>query len=336
MKSLAFAALLFVCFVGTRGAAEPEALPTIDPSTRSALDRGLKYLYRKQASDGSWDDSVETTAFAILATLSNGHTLQEGKYKRELQQAVRYLLNCQNLDGLIANPNNTRTGMVGHSYATLALTQVQGMSPDANTQKAIQKAVKRIERAQTIDGTWQADSFGRSNIISLTFRQIIVLRAAKDNGAFVSNDHIKAAAQHVKSRWDIAAGRYRYESSRWADGPQMKYGSTAAELGALLLGGEYKAKELTNAIAFLEQQTDRDYYFWQNLLFGSFLYHQVGGTAWAKYYNRVRATLVDSQNSDGYWDWKEHEIAYATRSHQTAMALLVLSIPAEYLPIFQP
>ncbi|VTR96239.1 Uncharacterized protein OS=Planctomyces maris DSM 8797 GN=PM8797T_25391 PE=4 SV=1: Prenyltrans_2 [Gemmata massiliana] len=335
MRTCAFFAFLFIYFVGAREAAAQEVLPQIDRPTRTALDRGLQYLHSKQENDGSWDHSVETTAFVILATLSNGHGLHEGKYTREMQKAVRYLLACQNDDGLISDAGNTRTGMVAHSYAALALTQVQGMTPDANTQKAIRKAVKRIESAQTVDGTWRADSLGRGNIISLTFRQIIVLRAAKDNGLFVSDDHIKAAARHVKNRWDVRAGRYRYETSRWADGPQMKYGSTAAELGALLLGGEYEAKELTNAIPYLEQQSDRDYYFWQNLLFGSYLYHQVGGTTWEKYYNRVRTTLLENQHANGFWDWEKNDIAFATRNHQTAIALWVLSVPAEYLPIFQ-
>lgn len=330
-----FFAFLFICLAGTPEAPALEVLPKIDPRTQSALDRGLQYLYSKQQSDGSWDQRVETTAFAILATLSNGHTLQDGRYTREMRKAVTYLLACQSADGLIADAGNTRTGMVAHSYATLALTQMQGMIPDASTQRAIRKAVKRIESAQTADGTWRADSLGRGNVISLTFRQIIVLRAAKDNGLFVSDGHIKAAAEHVKRRWDIRAGRYRYETTTWADGPQMKYGSTAAELGALLLGGEYEAKELTNAITYLEQQTDRDYYFWQNLLFGSFLYHQVGGVAWEKYYNRVQSMLLESQHANGFWDWEKNEIALATRTHQTAMALWVLSVPAEYLPIFQ-
>lgn len=335
MNSYAILAFVCLCSAATHHAAALEALPKIDRPTRIALDQGLQYLHSNQESNGSWDHSVQTTAFAILATLSNGHTLQEGKYKREMQKAIRYLLACQDDEGLISNPGNTRTGMVDHSYATLALTQVQGMVRDEDTQKAIQKAVTRLETAQSADGTWRAGSWGQGNIISLTFRQIIVLRAAKDNGLFVSDQRIKAAANHVKSRWDIDAGRYRFESNRWVDGPQMKYGSTAAELGALLLGGEYKAKELTKAIAYLEEQTDRDYYFWQNLLFGSFLYHQVGGELWEKYYNRVRTTLLENQDDEGFWDWKKHGIAYATRNHQTALALWVLSVPAEYLPIFQ-
>jgi hypothetical protein len=333
MKSTLVAFLLM--FLGASEAKALEVLPTIDRQTRTALDRGLNYLHDQQERDGSWDHSVETTAFAILATLSNGHTLQEGKYTREMQRGVTYLLSCQDEEGLISNPGNVRTGMVAHCYATLALTQVQGMAPNNDTLKAIRKAVKRIERVQLANGTWLADSWSQGNTISLTFRQLIVLRAAKDNGAFVDDDRIKAASQHVKNRWDIWAGRYRYESTRWADGPQMKYGSTAAELGALLLGGEYKAKELTKAIAYLEQQTDQDYYFWQNLLFGSFLYHQVGGVTWETYYNRIRKMLLQNQAANGSWDWQKFPIAPATRNHQTAMALWVLSVPAEYLPIFQ-
>ena len=89
----------------------PDRRYRVDRPTRSALDRGLQYLHTQQERDGSWDHSVETTAFAILATLSNGHTLQEGNYSPQMQKAIRYLLACQGVDGLISNPSNTRLGL---------------------------------------------------------------------------------------------------------------------------------------------------------------------------------------------------------------------------------
>src|SRR5689334_19202625 len=65
--------------------------------TDAAVARGLDWLARQQAGDGHWDDgnaghAIATTAFAGMAFLAHGSTIDQGRYRDNLQRAVDWCL----------------------------------------------------------------------------------------------------------------------------------------------------------------------------------------------------------------------------------------------------
>jgi len=61
--------------------------------------------------------------------------------------------------------------------------------------------------------------------------------------------------------------------------------------------------------------------------------HQVGGKEWTEWYQRWRDTILPMQSPDGSW-----ARATARRCRpdlSTSIAVITLSVPAGYLPIFQ-
>ena len=62
--------------------------------------------------------------------------------------------------------------------------------------------------------------------------------------------------------------------------------------------------------------------------------NQVGGKVWEDYYDRMRALLLRDQRPSGEWYNQRLEAAYGP-VYQTAIAVLILSVPTHYLPIYQ-
>jgi hypothetical protein len=56
-----------------------------------------------------------------------------------------------------------------------------------------------------------------------------------------------------------------------------------------------------------------------------------GGRYWDAYYPTIRKDLVESQRAKGFWDNYEGP----GENFATAVAVIILQIPYNYLPIFQ-
>src|SRR4051794_25389474 len=61
------------------------------------VDMGLQWLAKNQYRDGHWDapggsHPIPMTALAGMALLAEGSTMTQGKYSKEIENAVEYLL----------------------------------------------------------------------------------------------------------------------------------------------------------------------------------------------------------------------------------------------------
>jgi hypothetical protein len=61
--------------------------------------------------------------------------------------------------------------------------------------------------------------------------------------------------------------------------------------------------------------------------------HQVGGKDWEQYYGKIRDYLLPRQSFEGSWTGVER--GGVGPVYQTSIAVIILSVPAHYLPIFQ-
>ncbi len=93
-------------------AAQKEVLPKhVTPETIRAVTKGLDYLAAQQADEGSWITGggqaypVAMTGLAGTAFLAHGDSPTRGKYSKNVQGAVEYLVRCATPTGLITGPN---------------------------------------------------------------------------------------------------------------------------------------------------------------------------------------------------------------------------------------
>src|SRR5438270_834377 len=92
-------------------APEKEVLPKhVTPEAIRAVTKGLDYLAGQQSDDGSWITGggqaypVAMTGLAGTAFLAHGNSPTRGRYAKNVQGAVEFLVRCATPTGLITGP----------------------------------------------------------------------------------------------------------------------------------------------------------------------------------------------------------------------------------------
>jgi prenyltransferase beta subunit len=301
-------------------------------SARKATARALSWLASKQNGDGSWSEAryphnPAITSFALLAFLSQGHVPNQGIYGKEIARGVRYLVSSQrDDDGYIIG---TRGGnMYSHGMATLVLAEVYGLTNDRTIRPALKKAIELIVGAQNRDGGWRYTPQPRDADVSVTIMQVMALRAAKNAGLHVKDATMRDAIDYIKRCYDDRTGGFCY-----MPGMRPGFARTAAGVCVLQLTGEYKASEIPRAIDFLKDTFDSREHYWYGHYYASHAMHQVGGREWKDWYERMVESFLPMQASDG--SWSGYERGSPGPVYQTAIAVIALSVPMNYLPIYQ-
>ncbi len=298
---------------------------------RKATAKALEWLASRQNSDGSWSEgryphNTAITSFALLAFLSQGHLPNEGLYGPEVAKGARFLLASARSDGYLAG---TRGGnMYGHAMATLALAELWGMNGDKDIKPVLTKAVNLIVGCQNPEGGWRYEPRPTGADISVTIMQVMALRAAKNSGLHVPDETLRRAIAYIKRCYNRHAGGFAYQP-----GSAPGFARTAAGVCVLQLTGEYKAAEIPGASTFLKQRAGERQHFWYGHYYASHAMHQVGGKEWEDWYKRIGDTFLPTQTADGSWSGRDRfEVGPV---YQTSIAVIILSVPMNYMPIFQ-
>jgi prenyltransferase beta subunit len=306
--------------------ARAEEKVRIDEPTKKAIDNALAWLKNAQERDGAWGNTA-ITSFALLAFMANGHVPNQGLYAPEVAKGVRHLLACAREDGYLVGPRGGN--MYCHGMATLALTQVFGMTGDEDVKKVLKKATDLIVKTQNHEGGWRYEPTPTGADISVTIMQVMALRGAKDSGLHVPDETMRRALKYIDRCHDPRSGGYRYMP--YSAGPG--YARTAAGVCVLQLCGDYDNKQIESAVRYLEREGDDRQHYWYGHYYAAHALHQVGGKKWEDYYARLKAKLLATQRPGG--DWLERMEAHNGAAYQTSIAVLILSVPSHYLPIYQ-
>src|SRR5947209_12791010 len=155
--------LLVGSFFLVSSASGQQALPADNAKALAeARTKGLDWLTKNQAKDGSWGKTYTTavTSFACLAYLSASDEPYTGERGQSLIKGLQFLLASQK-DGTFAQQGHT--WIHGQGFGTLALSEAYGRSlfcktkPDLdmkNVRDAVAAAVKVIGKAQSTSGGW--------------------------------------------------------------------------------------------------------------------------------------------------------------------------------------
>jgi Prenyltransferase and squalene oxidase repeat len=302
----------------------------IDDAAKKTIDKALAYLKVEQKPNGSWGGSyqVAVTSYVLLAYMSNGHVPNQGFFGPEVAKGIRFLLSQFDDQAQLRNANGNQY-MYSFGMATLALSQAFGMTADEEVKKVLTKAVAVIVKTQNPEGGWRYEPAPTGADISVTIMQVMALRGAKDSGLNVPDDTMKRAVAYINKCYDTATGGYRYQP--YSAGPG--YARTAAGVCVLQLCGQYEAKQIARAVDWLEETKDDGNHYWYGHYYASHAMHQIGGKKWEEYYARMKAVLSRLQQPSG--QISNNLESSVGPQYSTAISVLILSVPANYLPIYQ-
>ncbi len=324
--------------VGFLSALLLSAAPTdvqMDDATKKATVKALEWLASQQNGDGSWSGegryphNTAVTAFALLAFMSQGHLPGQGLYGPEVARGARFLAASQRSDGYIVGSRGGN--MYCHGMAALALGELWGMTGDDEVRPVLEKAVDLIVRCQYRDGGWRYEPAPTGADISVTIMQVMALRTAKNGGLHVPDATMKRALEYIDRCHDPRSGGYNYQPGRSDPG----FARTAAGICVLQLAGRYDAGQIARAVEYLERAGEEKRHFWYGQYYAAHAMHQVGGKKWEEWYGKTRSRLLSRQQPNGSWSVGGGSDDGVGPNYTTAISVIVLSVPMNYLPIFQ-
>ena len=322
----------------------------INQETQAQIERGLDLLARSQNGDGSFPGgaisdrfgggwSVGVTSLAALALMSGGSQPGRGKYGRMVARAVDYVASMANgpNSGFLTTPDSQTTGRLAsqpspiysHGFGTLFLSEVCGMAPgvkkDNQVRTALEQAVAFTVSAQNREGGWRYEPVA----------QMMALRAARNAGIFVKKNIMDNAATYVKA-CQLPDGGFSY----WKGQGYSAFARSAAAVVGLYSAGLYEGKEIDRGLRYLQQYlpgrqfSPREIppqHYWYGQYYAALAMWTAGDDYWSQWLPAIRDELLaKAHSSGGIWTDASHGSAYAT-----AMALIILQLPNNYLPILQ-
>jgi hypothetical protein len=345
----------------------------ITPKAERAIHEGLEYLARHQHRDGSFgtnnlQGSMAVTSLAALAFMSGGHQPGRNQYGLRVTEALKYVLkHAEPLPqiGTYLSSRGAAVGfgrgmferMYGHGFATLFLGEVYGMVQDkdlrGDLRKTLREAVRLIVNTQNHEGGWRYEPNQHNGAdISVTICQIMALRSARNAGISVPKATVDSCIKYVKACQNqrtpdapigLSDGGFRYTKGFGPSG----FARSAAGVVALHSAGVYQGPEVEAGLKYLMQFKpgaqnldpnwgNRDwremqaYYFYGHYYAAQAMW-TAGGKYWQAWFPAIRDELLASNERRQADHWSDRFCAH----YATAMALIILQIPNNYLPILQ-
>jgi hypothetical protein len=312
-----------------------------------SVDKGLSALVRLQAPDGRFDRSTAVTSLCGMALLAGGHTPSRGIYQAASAKALRFVLGAQDkVTGYLGDPQGR---MYSHGFATLYLAECYGMAPETNLRRALEAAIELIYRSQNQQGGWRYEPVANDADISVTICQVMALRAAYNVG--VGSQTLNGVGSQTREAITRAVSYVRHchngDGSFGYQGPGPGWGTGGAEgvprcaAGCMSLIGAGVTNTtdpvLGPGLRFLRKHFEQhlrgqgDYFWYGQYYTAQALFHSPDLEDWEAYWNKAWPLMVAAQGSDGLWSRNDS----VGPAYNTAMALIILQIPNNYLPIFQ-
>lgn len=325
----------------------------INERARLAINDSLVWLANQQRDGafgtGAYAGNVAVTALGGLAMMAGGHLPGRGRFGENVSRALAYILRCcDRQTGLI----NTRGQfgfqgpMYGHGFATLFLAELYGTVNEparrAELRGALGRAVNLIITSQNREGGWRYMPNSTDADLSVTICQIMALRAARNAGIAVPFRTAQNCTEYVKRCQDMNSGGFRYQAG-FGGGPG--FARTAAGVVALNSAGIYlespnDGNRVRLGLDYLNRHRPGERgggIFNPEMQFHYFYGHYyavqamwlAGGDYWQRWYPAIRDELLRDRR-DNFW-----QQGTMCQHYCTAMALIILQVPNNYLPILQ-
>ncbi len=316
-----------------------DGAPELTAKASQAIDKGLKFLLSSQNRDGSWDSdgkgtrAVAITSLSLMAFMAKAQFPGSGPYAKQLDRAKGFLLRKakEAPDGYLG------TVMYEHGLATLALSEMWGMTRDRTDDDAIQKAleaaVEVIVRSQNVGGGWRYQpQMNAGQDTSVTVMVFVALASARQAGVMVPDVTIKKFVAYLEGA-QAEGGGFTY-TPRTKTHPTIACSAGGAY--AAQLAGQRESEMVSSALRYLQKQSPGiidggcGYYYYTHY-YAIQAMVQAGDDRYAKWYPRIRDALIRRQQVNGSWTkGRQGGAGYAT-----PMAIIILATPHRYIPIYQ-
>jgi hypothetical protein len=332
---------LVIALLSPGGIAQDETVPVrpklVTSDTQRAIEDGLKFLARERHKDGYWRASggsgeypVAMTGLAGLAIIASGSTPTRGPHAKDVRMAVRYVLSQQQPNGLFAATSEEPRSMYGHGFGMLFLAQAYGMEEDTKRQREIarrlQKGIELTARSQSRDGGWLYTPNSMGDEGSVTVTQIQALRACRNAGLHVPKATIDRAISYIE-RSQNPDGGISYSVRQRGSRPAI----SAAACAVLYNAGAYDSPMAEKCFKYTwktcKPRSSHGHYFYTQLYMSQAVW-QKGDKYWKEYYPKIRQQMLALQQGNGSWKGDGVGTTYGT-----AIALLILQLPYNHLPI---
>jgi prenyltransferase beta subunit len=345
-------ALALLTLVGFTGIADAQKEKKENPS-RTARDKGLAWLTKNQAADGSWGKThtIAVTGFACLSYLAAADEPYTGDHAKALVKGLEFLLAKQKDGNFEAQGHSW---IHGQGFATLALAEAYGRSllcktkPDMDTAKlkaAVTKAVKIIADNQSDSGGWwyHPGSKGQHEG-STTVCAVQALVSASNFGIAIDEKVLDKGFEYLK-KCQTKEGGFNYTLG---DNLNMKEG-TAAGVATLGLMKQFDTTVMLNGVQFLYKLTPTAITAERFPYYGHF-YGCMGMQLLGQEFADDKATLAKTQDyiaaaQKDIAGWLQQDGAFPLKGwfqdgnqenlgYSTAFGTLVLGVPEGRLSIY--
>jgi hypothetical protein len=333
---------------------------TLARDVAAAREKGLDWLTKNQAADGSWGKSytVGITSLSCLAYLSATEEPFTGDRGKALLKGLQFLLANQKKGLFGTQGQSVQSWIHGQGFGTLALSEAYGRSllckvkPDIDTKKIrdfVAQSVQEIARYQAASGGWPYLPGSQSAEGSTTVCAVQALVSARNYGIAIDEKVLDQGFAYLKKSQN-KDGSFNYIQG---DGTSMK-GGTAADVATLALMEKFDFAVMINGYKYLLEFTPArmsadhlPYYFPYYGHFYGCMGMRLLGQEYkedkefrentAGYIASTLGDLVSWQQKDGAWPnkgWIQQHEKTETNSYATAFATLTLFVPEGRLSIY--
>ena len=209
------------------------------PASEAAVERGLLWLARHQAADGSWSfehshcidpfgnptqpchcrakgyiegHTKASTATALLPFLGAGNTHLQGPYKEVVYRGLEQLKTTLDIELKELHPDDpdfvpTFTGdLYGYGMTTLVMAEAFGMTGDPDLKRYTAALATFLARHQHPLGGWRYE-LGQPGDITVTGWQVIALKSCQLTGLPVHSDIFRQVDRFLTSLTPPAPAR---------------------------------------------------------------------------------------------------------------------------------
>jgi len=340
------------------GAASPA---TDEAQARAAVEGALRWLAASQIQEGDgaggWaapkpEYRPATAGLAGLAFLANGHTPAEGEHAGVVRAALRFVLARQAPDGYFGQGD--ASGMYIHAICSIFSLSCLGMTGVADDEPDLAgrcgRAVRVILDAQQVrrspaeGGGWRYTPYTSESDLSVTSWQLLALHAARQCGYAVGDTVFRDALRYLDQAYvevDEERAGYVYRPG-FSTRPEPSLTGTALFVRSILEPDDDRGRD--KLMRFLDAfppgwggEQYRQYFFFASFYMAQGMF-QVGGERWEGFRQAMRDVLLSHQAGDGHWPFTPDnapQSRLAGPAYPTAMAVLILSLDRQFLPMYQ-
>jgi hypothetical protein len=337
-------------FASRRGRGRGRAVEDRGGSAASevAVERGLAWLARHQAGDGSWrfdlsgcrcdggcrdagtvTSTTASTGIAVLAFLGAGHTHVDGAYRETVNRGIYYLLS--RLQPTARGGDLGEGTMYGHGIAVLALAEALGMTRDDMLVAPLRSGIRFLETSQDLHGGGWRYLPGQPGDMTVTAWQLAALKSAALAGLEVPSPTIDGVSRFLDSVQSRGGAAYGYRS------PQAKPCTSAIGLLCRLYLGWDDEAALDRGLAALAHPGPAPAAVYQNFYLSQALV-QRNHRLWPRWNAKNRDQLIVQQGRTGHesgsWFFADPDTAPGGRLAHTALAVLTLEVYYRLLPVY--